>query len=235
MQILKWVLAGLMILLTLLVAAGIIANIPKPDANRYVTKSTPARGPDDPLAWMTAAEHLAAAQKALDEDDRNPDVTKRHWGNLAEAEKRIGYIHVEDPEFNRALEIGHEVDRRQRLMALAIGKMQRLSARERLDRTMLSAGYDVTIFVDGPWNSYLHIKHIMVGRAFVYKVTHEGDVMENIRKAGFTRIYFTDGFGFYDTVSTGLPELEPEPKTEPESAKAPGSAMKPAKAKRPKR
>src|SRR5919201_845400 len=122
MKSLKWGLAALMILLTLLVAAGIIAKIPRPDANRYVTEPTQARRPDDPLARMTAAEHIAAAKKALDEDDRNPDVTKRHWGNLTLAEKHIGYIRVEDPEFNRALELRREVDRRRRLMALAIGK-----------------------------------------------------------------------------------------------------------------
>jgi hypothetical protein len=179
----------------------------------------------DPFAAMAPGEHVTAALKALDEDDRNPDVSRRHWGNLTLAEKHLGYITVNDAEWDKSREIRNEIDRRKRLIELAIGKMLRAKAAEDYEKKNLLNGMDTRVRVDGPWNTTLYLKYALMSRPLAYKLMNEGDFLASMRTMGFVRIHFSNGFeypmAFQETWNTGLPEPEPEPKAETNAPKTP--------------
>lgn len=77
-------------------------------------------------------------------------------------------------------------------------QMAALSRRQRyarlLEDQMLSKGMSADVVTQGKQSTTLHIKYVLVSKAFVYQFNHNADLMAEIRSSGFTKVVLTDGF-----------------------------------------
>jgi len=59
----------------------------------------------------------------------------------------------------------------------------------------LDKNMDVKVWITGKDNKYLHMKFVLFNDVWVHNFK-EGDLVQEIRKLEFDRVYFTDGFGY---------------------------------------
>jgi hypothetical protein len=98
---------------------------------------------------MTPAGHIAEAKKPLAERKPYKDLMKTSWGRVADAEKHLNALPVEDQQRPDILKLKQEVDRRNK----EIERLAKLGARElfakQLEKTYLDKGLDVYVSLDG--------------------------------------------------------------------------------------
>jgi len=59
----------------------------------------------------------------------------------------------------------------------------------------LDKNMDVKVWITGKDNKYLHMQFVLFDDVWVHNFK-EGDLIQEIRKLEFERVYFTDGFGY---------------------------------------
>jgi len=62
------------------------------------------------------------------------------------------------------------------------------------EQRMLSEGMDVHVRVSGNDKKTIQVKWVLLSRPLVYKLTREGDMLENFNSMGFTKVILTDGY-----------------------------------------
>ncbi len=150
---------------------------------------------------MTAADHLKEAQKALNEWKPNKDPMKTSWGGVSDARKHLAAIPQNTPESAEKDKLLKEVVRREkeiekvtRVVAYKIMVQQRKEFAKKYELSLLDAGMDTTITTLGKNHSTLRIKWVLMSRPLVYKLINDGATMANLRKLGFEKVVFTDGY-----------------------------------------
>jgi hypothetical protein len=63
-----------------------------------------------------------------------------------------------------------------------------------LEKKFLSGGQDFVIQAIGEKATNLRIKWVLIGRPFVYKTVNETDFLQSMRRRGFKKVTFTDGY-----------------------------------------
>jgi hypothetical protein len=71
---------------------------------------------------------------------------------------------------------------------------QRKQFAKNYERQLLDKGMDVYATTHGRENTTLKIKWILVSRPVVHKLINDGDMVENLRNRGFTKLVMTDGY-----------------------------------------
>ncbi len=172
--------------------------------------STPPQSPpqktqtDDSFIKMTAKEHLEAAQKSLSDGYKpNKDPMKTTWGHVTDARKHLEAIKQNDSEYSDAKKLMTEVVRREKEIEKAsaiIAKKFMIEQREtlakRMEREYLSKGMDVDVILSGSEKTTIKLQYVLFNRPFVYKLTNETDVLENLKKAGFKKVILSDGYRY---------------------------------------
>jgi hypothetical protein len=63
-----------------------------------------------------------------------------------------------------------------------------------LEETYLKKSMDVDMSVSGKNNTTLKFKYVLVSRPLVYQLQNDSDFMGDLRRMGFTKVIFTDGY-----------------------------------------
>jgi hypothetical protein len=108
-----------------------------------------------------------------------------------------------DPEYADAKAITPKLEacRAKTGKALSKGVMdlmqqQRVGIRSKLDQHFLENNLDVDVSVSGADKDQITLRNVLFGnRAFVHKMTAEGDILQTLQKVGFQRVTFSNGFG----------------------------------------
>jgi hypothetical protein len=82
---------------------------------------------------------------------------------------------------------------------------QRVDFASGFERTLLSKGMDVDATASGPEKKHFKLKYILMNKPLVYKLTVEGNMMENLHALGFTKAVLTDGH--YNTWNFDLKKI----------------------------
>lgn len=158
---------------------------------RQANTSAPATSSPSPIsgtatpAPLTPAEHLAAAKKAVAEaTSGEPPGAREHIANISMFEK----------EYPQAQKLLAELDRRKAIIEKIANMAARQLVVEEMERKMLSQGMDFEFSVTGPNKDRLRVKYILMSRPLVYKLTNETEFLENMKRGGFKKVVFTDGY-----------------------------------------
>jgi hypothetical protein len=150
---------------------------------------------------MSPSEHLAEAQKALDEWKPNKDPMKTSWGRVNDAKKHLMAIPQNTPESAKKEKLLKEVLRREKeiqkaakIVAEKVMIQQRKDFAKKYEMSLLDKGMDTAVSTLGKNYSILQIKWVLMNRPLVYKFINDEAAMSNLKKMGFKRIVFTDGY-----------------------------------------
>jgi DNA-directed RNA polymerase subunit RPC12/RpoP len=183
----------------LLLVAGVIGALTD-QAKRQSTANQVATQPtSSPVAekakTATPAENLAEAKKALaDNYQPSKDPMQTRWGRVADARSYLEAIPSDAKEYREGQKLLEEVKRREKAIEQNSQRIARTVVVDQMEKKMLSEGMDMTFTASGPDNTNLTIKYALMSRPLVYKLTNETDFLENMRKAGFKKVTFTDGY-----------------------------------------
>ena len=150
-------------------------------------------------------ERVSQVNEAIREAERiskdkglcdTPRAIADAWGKLKNAKR--GDVNFRDA--------GKAADRLEKCRAanmraldkvhLQIRAKERRNVREKIDAIFLESGIDVKVGVSGPNDTHLTLTNVLFGnRPTVHTLTKDGSFLENLRKAGFKRVTFEDGFG----------------------------------------
>ena len=163
----------------------------KPDQS----PATPSKPEPPPL---TAAEHLAEARKALSDKSK-----VMPFGRIGDAEDHLKAIGQEDKEYREAQKLLKDLKRdRKKLEAIARAELEKYFLEKRkdfadsLERRYLSAGMDIRVQVLGPSKTTLKLTYVLFSRPLIYKLTNEGNFLENLKQGGFKKVIFSDGYRY---------------------------------------
>ena len=153
---------------------------------------------------LTPAEHLREAYQALAAGNpREKDIKKRTYGRLEDARRHLEALRRQlgkyDAEDKKLLQ---EVQYREKDLKKYKEVMEK-TARERmikkrqamakeLDRDFLSKGFDVKIHLEGSDKSTMRLECVLFSRPMVFALVEKSDFLENLRKAGFDEVIFTN-------------------------------------------
>ncbi len=73
---------------------------------------------------------------------------------------------------------------------------QREQMADRMETNLLSQGMDVRIKLSGPGKTVMKMTYVLMSRPLVYKLTNESDFLDNLKKAGFKKVIFHDGYNY---------------------------------------
>ena len=138
------------------------------------------------------AEHLKAAKEAL--KNYQPKGPNRMYGNLDKARAELQLIPSDSKEYQEAIKLQREIDRREQERESAAQAEGRASYADTLETTYLKQNMDVTVTVSGPENTTIKLKYVLMSRPMVYNLTNDSSVMGNLRTLGFKKVIFTDGY-----------------------------------------
>jgi hypothetical protein len=162
---------------------------------------------------LTPANHLSEAKKALNDGYRpNKDIMKTTWGRVTDAKNHLLSIPKNSPEWTgEGQKLWKEVERREKeinkaaeILTEKLMTEQRKKFAEQYEIALLDKGMDTTISTSGNSRTILRIEWILMSRPLVYKFINDESAMSNLRKLGFKKITFTDGY--YHTWSHNLNE-----------------------------
>jgi hypothetical protein len=160
--------------------------IPKPTSQQLPTAQTVASTPYP----TTNAERLATAKTLLTQE-------RVSVGERDEAVRFLKAIPKDAKEYKEAQVllkpelIREEIEKEQtRKNAIAT----RRNMADKLETSMLDAGYDFYITVEGKEAEIMRIKYVLTSRPMVHKITKETEILTNLRNAGFKTVIFTDGY-----------------------------------------
>lgn len=144
---------------------------------------------------VSPSGHLAYAKQALAENYKpHKDPMKTTWGRVDDARRHLEAIPPDAREHAEAQKLLAEVRRRETEIERLAKRGARQLVVEEMERKMLSEGHDFQFSLSGPEKNVLTVKYVLMSRPLVYKLTNESDFLTNMKKAGFTKIIFTDGF-----------------------------------------
>ncbi len=161
------------------------------------SKPSPPAQPPPALTPEQRAEYtrnrLAAAKYAL-ADGYKPSGKDRGWGRVRDARQALEEIRQQDKEYGEAQKLLGEVKRREK----EIEKWAKVTARElfaeTVEKNYLEKGMDVSLTLSGPDKTTIKFKYVLMSRPLVYQLTNDSEFMGNLRKAGFKKVIFTDGY-----------------------------------------
>lgn len=109
------------------------------------------------------------------------------------ADCTVAASHLVNARTIRRAAVVAEMDRRE-LERVANDAAGRIAWANETEHKFLSQGQDYRIEAFGPKATSLRIKWVLIGRPYVYKAMNEGDLAGNLRKRGFKKVIFTDGY-----------------------------------------
>ena len=167
-----------------------------------------------PVHVNTAAENLEAAKAALNRNYEKDNVEK--LGDYEEAKKYLQQISLDTPiEHYQAELLLEEVANRERIDTAFKERKEkeyeleqqsfknhtsefqcnkRKEAAETLERFYLSNNLDTHISVRGKFNTIITIECVLFNRPLIYKLVNEGDYLQTLKKVGYEKAIFTDGY-----------------------------------------
>lgn len=153
------------------------------------------------LAEKRSADHLIEAKKALDEWKPNKDPMKTTWGRVTDAEKHIEAIKPESKEYSEAQALKKEVDRRKAEIERLAGIMTREFMAKQLEQNYLQKGLDVYVSLHDKNKSTMKLRFVLFSRPLVHNLSNDPEFIGALRKSGFKKIIFTDGYDSSWTMS----------------------------------
>lgn len=188
---------GLMVVILIAIISNAL-NSPSPPLKQSVVKEQPG----EQFKKMTSVEHLSAAKTALATNYKpNRDIMKATWGQVSVAKDHLSAIILGSPEYPEAQKLMKEVQRREKeipkvavIVAQNIMRKQRKEFADRYERSLLNEGMDVHVSVSGKNDTTLRMKWVLMSRPLVYKIINDENNMSNLKRMGFERIVFTDGY-----------------------------------------
>jgi hypothetical protein len=183
----------------ILLVAGIIGALTDQAKRQSTTNQAITQPPSSPVTEKakiaTPSENLAEAKKALaDNYQPSKDPMQTRWGRVADARSYLSAIPADAKEYREAQKLLEEVKRREKVIEQNSQRIARTVVVDQMEKKMLSEAMDMTFTASGPDNTNLTIKYALMSRPLVYKLTNETDFLENMRKAGFKTVIFTDGY-----------------------------------------
>lgn len=190
----KILLTLLLSFIGLILAIGLFST-PQKSLSTYTPK-------EDQFNQMSPREHLSEAKKALDEWKPQKDPMRTQWGRVSDAEKHLAAIPKTSPEWTgEGQKLWKEVERRgkeiQKIASLTTKKLmiqQRKEFAKQYELSLLDQGMDTRISTLGKDHSTLKIEWVLMSRPLVYKMINDSSVMSNLKKLGFKKIVFSDGY-----------------------------------------
>lgn len=151
---------------------------------------------DAQIANKESAEHLVEAKKALVD-------TKRSYKDIDVARKHIEAIPKDAKEYQDAQNVLKEVTRREKEFKektdAAVKKLliqNRKEMAHNLEIEYLKKGLDVRVTAQAKENTVLHLRFVLFSRPLIYKITNETNFLDDVRKAGFKKVIFSDGYNY---------------------------------------
>lgn len=150
---------------------------------------------------MSAAQHLLAAQSLL---QLAPSVP-----TFAQARQHLGAIPATAPErkaANAALidlkkkESAWSAEQKKKNAAAAsaqaaLGREARLAYKAPLREHFLDQGFDIKVATSGKDHTHLDLQFALFNDVWVHRF-QKGDLIQEIRSRGFTRVRFSDGYDY---------------------------------------
>ncbi|MDD2903128.1 MAG: hypothetical protein PHU44_11915 [Syntrophales bacterium] len=153
---------------------------------------------------LTPAEHLREAYQALAAGNpREEDIQKRTYGRLEDARQHLEALRRQLEKYDaEAKKLLQEVQYREKDLKKYKEVMQKAAREEmikkreemakELDRDFLSKGFDVKIQLEGSDKSTLKLECVLFSRPMVFALVDKSDFLQNLRKAGFDEVIFTN-------------------------------------------
>jgi len=209
-KVMKWILG---ILLGLFLLGIFLPDPPKKEKstpNKIIAQvKEPEKPVEVPESELTSKERFAKAKKLLGEDDTRWDG----W-------RYLNTIKEDDKEYPEAKKLRSQVEAKKLRSQAEAKKLRRpeearqetrvkkeqaeeekrtASARkeyaESLEYDLLNnSRMDTTITTSGKNNTTIKIKYILVSRVFVNELTKKEEFINNLRRLGFNKLVFTDGY-----------------------------------------
>lgn len=153
---------------------------------------------------------LAAASRVV--KDRGLCDTPKE---IADAWKKLRKVKKADRGYRQAKKLANGLERCRKKCGRAFEKavrdvmiQQREAMPAKMEANFLDAGIDMRIRLHGRYKDKISMTWPLMGRVAVHKLTDGTGLLENLRKAGFKRVTFKDGYNeryWFD--------LDPEPET----------------------
>jgi len=191
-KVMKWILG---ILLGLFLLGIFLPDPPKKEKstpNKIIAQvKEPEKPVEVPESELTSKERFAKAKKLLGEDDTRWDG----W-------RYLNTIKEDDKEYPEAKKLRRPEEARQETRVKkeqAEEEKRTASARkeyaESLEYDLLNnSRMDTTITTSGKNNTTIKIKYILVSIVFVNELTKKEEFINNLRRLGFKKLVFTDGY-----------------------------------------
>ena len=156
------------------------------------------------FAALTPGEHLRDAYQDLAVGNpREKDIKKRTYGRLEDARRHLEALRRQLEKYDaEAKKLLQEVQNREKdlqkykeVMQKSIretGIKKREAMAKELDRDFLTKGFDVKIQLDGSDKSTLKLDCVLFNRPMVFALVDKSNFLENLRKAGFDEVIFTN-------------------------------------------
>ena len=131
------------------------------------------------------------------------DIRKRTYGRLENARRHLEALRQQLEKYDaEAKKLLQEVQNREKdlkkykeVMQKAVrekGIKKREEMAKELDRDFLTKGFDVKIQLDGSDKSTLKLDCVLFNRPMVFALVDKSNFLENLRKAGFDEVIFTN-------------------------------------------
>lgn len=167
------------------------------------------------LESITPAQHLAKAKSLLTGWEPNINRIQTDHQRISQARIHLDAIPdgvAEKAEAKRLQDRADRLDQRRealakkraqqqeqqaKVLAEKVMRQQRENIRGKLDEIFLGMGLDVDISLQGTNKTTIKMQNILMGRAMVYRLTNETQILEMLQKAGFKHVVFSDGDTMY--------------------------------------
>lgn len=150
-----------------------------------------------------AASHRTAVDVLLDSASALLKPNTDGWGAVTPAREVLAAVRepMTEKQADRKATLTARADRQFKLIEASAAKAaaklmvdQRKEMARRMETSMLDGGVDASFTTRGKDATTLHVKYILIGRVFVHQFTKEGEMLSNLRKAGFKKVILTDGY-----------------------------------------
>jgi hypothetical protein len=144
----------------------------------------------DPFYRDTPSEHLTEAKKALTE------------GRVDDAKEHLARIQRTSPEWkNEGQKLWEETLKKEKIISKKVEEetlkntvKERKEFAKRYEIALLDKGIDTTVTTHGKYNTTLRIKWVLMSRPVVHQLTKDKNFISSVKRLGFKKIEFTDGY-----------------------------------------
>lgn len=150
------------------------------------------------------ASHRTAVDVRLDSAAALLKPNSDGWGAVAPAREMLAFVNtpITPKQAERKATLTARADRQYKLIEASAEKAaaklmvdQRRQLAKRMESSLLDSGLDAKVTTRGKNATTLHLEYVLISRPWIHQFQKNGEFFANLKKAGFTRVVMSDGYG----------------------------------------